>query len=241
MTRQHSPAVIINDHALINDLLTPIFKDHGLEVVATFPSLAPGLAYVLAHPPALVVIDMVLPLMRTFKGEEVEDTHPYILQDCVHVFPAVRTIRKKCPHTKILMLSDERHPHTFHRGLQMGAHGIASKIDSLAEMVSMLRRIMAGETRVLSTRMKPLVEAYEAEPIPELTALEVKILELAQEGLENPEIGRKLDYAAKTIRNRFHTINQKLNTRNRYEALEMAIAIGLVGWRTGGNGENEDT
>jgi hypothetical protein len=56
---------------------------------------------------------------------------------------------------------------------------------------------------------------------------------LVQEGLESPEIGCRLGYSAKTIRNTISKIDEKLGTRNRYEALELAIDMGLVGWRTG--------
>ena len=81
--------------------------------------------------------------------------------------------------------------------------------------------------------MRLLLEEYKQNPVPILTVVEVQILELVQEGLESPEIARQLGYSAKTVRNTISRINEKLGTRNRYEALELAIDMGLVGWRTG--------
>ncbi len=234
MALQYHTTVVITDHGLLVDLLSPVLKQHSLEVISTFPAVKPGLAYILANPPALVIVDAIMPTLRTLKGDEVDYDHPYVLQDSRTSLQAVHIIRAKCPHTKVLLLTDEMHPYSFLNGLHAGAHGVASKIDGLLEFIQILERLMAGETRVLSNRVIRLVAAYERDPIPELTDVEVKILELAQEGYENPEIGRRLGYSAKTIRNKFHEINQKLHTHNRFEAVEMAIEIGLVGWRTGG-------
>ena len=229
-------AVSISDYQLFKDLLFPILRDQGLDLIASFADVEPGLEYVINTPPSLVVIDMMMPFLRKPIGTRAEQAHPYILYDCQMSFEAVRSMSAKCPRTRILMVTGERHPHPFVVGFDAGAHGIASKIDDLSSFLITLKRVMAGESRVTSERMRPILEKYTAAPIPELSPLEVRILELVQEGLESPEIGRRLGYSAKTIRNVLSSINQKLGTSNRFEATEMAIEMGLVGWRTGCDG-----
>ena len=224
-------AVFINDHQLITDLLSLVFREHGIGVVGSFTSAEPGVAYMVANPPSLAVVEMILPVMRTLAGEKVEYSHPYVLQDTKRSFQAVRDIRNRCPNTRILMLTGELHPHNFEMGFRAGAHGIASKFDKLSDLLDILRRAWAGETRVLSDRMEVEFDEYLASPAPELTNAEVQILELVQEGLESPEIGRRLRYSARTIRNKLNQIYQKLGARNRFEAVEIAIEMGLVGWR----------
>jgi methylmalonyl-CoA mutase len=157
-----------------------------------------------------------------------------ILMDSQIAFRAVQKIRGGCPKTKILMLTGERHPHPFLLGFEAGAHGIASKLDSLHECLNILKNIMAGKTQVTSSRMGKLMKEYRQSPMPALNSFEIQILELVQEGLESPEIGRQLGYSAKTIRNTVSKINEKLGTSNRYKALQKAVDMGLVGWSTSG-------
>lgn len=225
--------IIVNDHQFLSDLLGERLRRYGFELIKSFIEADIGLAYILANPPNLVVIDMMLPIMRTRDRGKADIYHPYVLMDTQTSFRAVNQIRLQCSHTKVMILTGERHPHTFHMGFKAGAHGIASKLDDLDSFLNIVRRIMAGEEWVLSDRMRPLLEQYRRNPVPELSACEVQILELVQEGLESSEIGRRLGYAAKTIRNAISRINEKLGTRNRHEAVELAIDMGLVGWRTG--------
>jgi DNA-binding NarL/FixJ family response regulator len=228
--------VIINDHQFLSDLLGGLLKDLGFAWIKSFTEAETGLAYILANPPDLVIIDMMLPIMRTHNNGKADLFHPYILMDTQTSFRTVKQISSGCPKTKILILTGERHPHTFHLGFEAGAHGIASKLDDLPSFLNILQRILSGEERVISERMQCLLEEYRRDPVPVLTAFETQILELVQEGHESPEIGDLLGYSAKTVRNALSRINEKLGTTNRIQALELAIDMGLVGWRMGHDG-----
>jgi DNA-binding NarL/FixJ family response regulator len=225
--------VIINDHQLLTDLLVEILKGRGFGSIKTFTDVNFGMADILSHLPDMVIIDMMLPNFRTLKREKVDVYHPYILMDIQTSLRVVKHIRLKCSTTKVLMLTGERHPHTFLLGFAAGAHGIVSKLDNLHCFEEVLHRVMAGESTSTSERMQRIIEEYKTTPGTTLTPFETQILEFVQEGLEAPEIGRRLGYAPKTIRNIMSRINNKLGTRNRFEALELAIEIGLVGWRMG--------
>lgn len=230
---QRRGLIIINDHQLLSDLLEEILESYGFQLIKSFTEAEVGLNYILRNPPDLVVIDMMLPLLRTRSNGKADIYHPYVLMDTRSSFRAVNRIHLGCAGTKILILTGERHPNTFSLGFEAGAHGIASKLDGLSSLLNIVQRIMAGEKQVMSGRMQLVLAQYQHNPVPILTTFEVQILELVQEGLESPEIGCQLGYSAKTIRNTLSKINEKLRTRNRHEALELAIDMGLVGWRTG--------
>jgi DNA-binding NarL/FixJ family response regulator len=234
--KQQRGLVLINDHQFLSDLLGGLLRDRGFESIKSFADAEIGLSYTLANPPDLVLIDMMLPIMRTRSNGKVDTFHPYILMDTQTSFRTIRRIHAGCPQTRILVLTGERHPHTFHLGFEAGADGIASKLDDLPSFFDVLRRVLAGEKRVMSHRMQSLLEEYKESLVPVLTTSEVRILELVQEGYESPEIGDQLGYSAKTIRNALSRINEKLGTGNRIEALEAAIDMGLVGWRMGHDG-----
>jgi DNA-binding NarL/FixJ family response regulator len=230
-------AVLINDHQLLNDLLRLYLQAHGFKTIQAFSESSEALAYITSNgPPDLILIDMMLPILKTLKGEKVDMYHPYILMDNKTAYQAVRELRTRSPSSKVIILSGERHPHTFLLGFEAGAHGIASKLDSLDEFLRILKRVMRGDSGVTSVRVKKLLDDYRQHPVPSLSEIEIKILELIQEGKESPQIARELGYSAKTIRNAICKINEKLGTTNRMEALEMAIEMGLVGWRTGYDG-----
>jgi len=146
-------------------------------------------------------------------------------------FQVVRDIQANCPQTKILVLSGERHPHHFLLAFEAGATGIASKLDDLSELASILRQTMAGHRRVMSHRLRQELAEYQVCPFPTFTDLEIRILELAQSGLNNAEIGQRLHLSRHTIKNILNTINQKLGTRNRIDAYERAEEMGIIGWR----------
>ena len=236
MEKPQRGLVIINDHQFLSDLLGGLLKDRGLELIKSFTGAETGLAYILANPPDLVIIDMMLPIMRTRGNGKADLFHPYILMDTQTSFRTVTQVHTLCPKTKVLILTGERHPHTFHLGFKAGAQGIASKLDDLNAFLHIYQGVMAGEQRVMSARMQALLEEYKQSPVPILTTFEVQILELVQEGHESPEIGDQLGYSAKTIRNSLSKINEKLGTTNRIQALEVAIDMGLVGWRMGHDG-----
>jgi two-component system response regulator DesR len=173
---------------------------------------------------------MMMPTLSTFAPISADFPEPIVLLDCAGALQAVKNISEQSPTTRILMLTGERHPYNFARGLEYGAHGIASKVDSLDDMLTILRCILAGETGILSARMERLVAEYLEAPIPSLSDLEKRVLELVQFGMENSEIARELGYARKTVRNTLNIINQKFGTKNRFQAAALAEELGLIGW-----------
>lgn len=236
MGRKQWTVVIVNDHQLLTDLLKPVLIRERFGEIHSFVDAKSAVEFVIADPPALFLIDMMLPIQRTLKGKRVDHHHPYVLMDCQTAIRTVQKIRSKCPETKIIILSGERHPHTFLLGFEAGAHAVISKLDDLDSFRQILKRVTNGEMGITSERMQKVLNKYKKLPRAVLSPLEVKILELTQEGMESPQIGHKLGYAPKTIRNTLSIINEKLGTSNRLEALEMAIEIGLVGWRMGDYG-----
>lgn len=225
--------VIINDHQFLSDVLGELLKEQGFDLVGSFTDTESGLAYLLAHPPDLVIIDMMLPISRTRNGEYGDIHHPHILMDIQVTLRTVRQIRVQHAETRIIILNGERHPNTYLLGFEAGADGIASKLDGFGSFNGILKRVMAGDKWVISARMQKVLAEYGGILRPALSPLEVKVLELVQEGKESQEIGRRLGYSRKTIRNALSRINEKFGTSNRYEALGMALDMGLVGWRTG--------
>lgn len=224
---------IVNDHQLLSDLLSYPLQALGFGPPITFTNLEEGFEHISTHAPDLAILDMMLPTSRTRDGNTSDHHHPHILMDTQGTLKAVQRIKATCLQTRVLILNGERHPNTFLSGFDAGADGIASKLDGIKSLEAILKRILAGAKRATSPRVRRLLDEYGQIPRPTLSPLEVNILELVQEGKESREIGRNLGYSQQTIRNILTRINEKLGTSNRYDALGMAVDMGLVGWRMG--------
>ena len=65
-------------------------------------------------------------------------------------------------------------------------------------------------------------------PVPPLSEQERRILRLFARGKNSAEIARELGITLPTLRNHLHTINEKLRTHNRLEAVMHAMHRGLL-------------
>lgn len=65
-------------------------------------------------------------------------------------------------------------------------------------------------------------------PASPLTEQERRVLELLAKGKSPAQVARELGIAPRTLRNHLHHANQKLNTRNRLEAVMQAARRGLI-------------
>ncbi|MEV6499355.1 helix-turn-helix transcriptional regulator [Streptomyces prunicolor] len=66
------------------------------------------------------------------------------------------------------------------------------------------------------------------QPVADLSRREIDVLSLMAEGLSTNEIGTKLNYAERTIKNVLHAMMTRLNLRNRAHAVAYAIRAGAI-------------
>jgi LuxR family maltose regulon positive regulatory protein len=63
---------------------------------------------------------------------------------------------------------------------------------------------------------------------PALTEREIAVLRLLAGGLANKEIAARLTISPQTVKNHTHSINQKLGTANRTQAVVVALRLGAI-------------
>jgi DNA-binding NarL/FixJ family response regulator len=61
-----------------------------------------------------------------------------------------------------------------------------------------------------------------------LTDRETKVLRLLSEGMDTAEVGQKLFYSERTVKNIIHDVTSRLELRNRTHAVAYAIREGLI-------------
>jgi len=153
-----------------------------------------------------------------------------ILMDCALPgtggLAATRKILADAPETAILMLSMHAEDTLVRQALQAGAKGYILKSAVDMELVTAIKRVMAGEI-VLDPQLQPSV-ALKGERNYGLTPREMEILQLIVDGESNKEIAARLGLSANTVAVHRANIMDALGIHKTAELVVYAIRNGLV-------------
>jgi two-component system nitrate/nitrite response regulator NarL len=144
---------------------------------------------------------------------------------------AAKAIAASHPEVRIVMLTGSDDEETVATALGAGAMGYVLKGAGLEELLEALRTVHEGRpyvTPALSSRL--LVSALRghrgaeaARPEDGLSRREQEILDRAVEGMTNAEIAGDLGLATPTVKNYMSRIFEKLQVRNRSEAVALRL------------------
>lgn len=142
----------------------------------------------------------------------------------------VRALRRQFPQLTLCVLSAFMEPVYVRDLVQAGIRGYILKDDDyVTQLESIIRALMAGQLYLSQQAYAGLAQATQQAGAPQLlSARERDILQLAARGLPNPEIAQALHLAPGTVRNQLSAIYEKLNVRNRQEAILLAQARGIL-------------
>ena len=139
------------------------------------------------------------------------------------VFAAVRYISTQLPDVKVLMLTVSESEDDAYSALEAGARGYVLKGISGPDLVLAIRSISRGETYITPEFARKLLSNFrkhEAEVRKiDLTHREEQIIREVSMGLTNKEVASKLLISEKTVKYYMTCVMQKLNARNRVEAV----------------------
>jgi two-component system, NarL family, nitrate/nitrite response regulator NarL len=150
---------------------------------------------------------------------------------------AVRTLVAAAPEIKVVALGvpeDERNVIAF---AEAGASGYVAREGSMDDLVAVVESAARGECLLppdiaakLFRRVATLAREPRLEPIQVgLTARELDVLRLIEQGLSNKEIATALSIELATVKNHVHRILEKLNVRRRTAAAARARRLGVLG------------
>lgn len=140
---------------------------------------------------------------------------------------AASSIARSCPVVKTIMLTVSESEEHVAQALAAGAKGYVLKGTSGPELVSMMCAVSRGESYVspgLAARLLAISKKQSSQPrgdadIAELTKREEQIVDDVARGLTNKEIARDLNISEKTVKHYMTNVMQKLEVRNRVEAV----------------------
>lgn len=141
----------------------------------------------------------------------------------------------------VLVLTTFDEDRIVYDALKAGASGFLLKTTPPGQLVDAVRTVSGGEALLAPTVTRRLIEDYVRRPPPgvetpdrlsELTEREREVLSLIAGGLSNAEIAASLVVSAATVKTHVNRILQKLDLRDRVQAVVLAYETGLV--RPGG-------
>jgi DNA-binding NarL/FixJ family response regulator len=147
---------------------------------------------------------------------------------------ATRRILAANRSTRIIILTTFDLDEYIYEGLRAGASGFVLKDDPPEQLIAAIRTVAAGDallspavTRRVINQFTRMSRSEPSKALAELTPREREILRLIANGLSNAEIGRQLYIGDTTVKTHVTHILQKLNLRDRVQAVVLAHQTGV--------------
>ncbi|MEW6152671.1 MAG: response regulator transcription factor [Actinomycetota bacterium] len=202
--------LLADDHRMLRDGLRRSMADSGMDVVGEASNGEEAVRMARDLRPDVVLMDVTMPVLDGIE--------------------ATRLIRAQLPSTQVVILTMHGDADLMTRALQAGAAGYVVKDCSTEEVVAAvqlacgeggLSQDLAGsmlvEARRLNSREASLISAREEE-----------VLQLVADGLSLPEVAAQLFISLKTVKNHLASIYQKLDARDRTQAVVRAVRLGII-------------
>jgi DNA-binding NarL/FixJ family response regulator len=147
---------------------------------------------------------------------------------------ATRRILAADPAARVLILTTFDLDEYIYEGLRAGASGFVLKDDPPEQLIAAIRTVAAGDALLSPAITKRVIKRFARIPHPdspkgldELTARERETFRLIASGLSNAEIGQELYISETTVKTHVTHILQKLDLRDRVQAVVLAYKAGL--------------
>jgi DNA-binding NarL/FixJ family response regulator len=148
---------------------------------------------------------------------------------------ATRRILGEDDAARILILTTFDLDEYVYEALRIGASGFVLKDDPPEQLLAAIRTVAGGDALLSPAITKRVIKQFTRIPRPtpppelaQLTERELDVFRLIARGLSNAEIGRQLYISETTVKTHITHILQKLQLRDRVQAVVLAYQTGLV-------------
>lgn len=213
--------LLVDDHILFREGMANLFAAHGIQVVGMAGNTVEALEKVRSLRPDVVLMDI-------YMGE------------CNGIV-ATRLIKAEMPEVKIVMLTASEEDDNLFEAIKSGACGYLLKKLKAEELLALLAAVERDEPPLApGMAMKVMAEfanrGDKIEPTrlnrtetEQLTPRQTAILTLIARGQKYRQIAETLCFSERTIKYEIQQILERLQLKNRSEAIAYAAGIGLAG------------
>ena len=207
--------LLADDHRMLRESLRRAMEDAGFDVVGEAPDGAEAVRLAVELHPDVILMDVTMPVLD---GVE-----------------ATRQVRDRVPGTQVVILTMHADREVLVDAIRAGAAGYLVKDCSTEEVVDTVRKAAAGETALSAElaasmlgEVRDLVRGEDGGAEAIISKREEEVLQLIADGLSTTEVAAKLYISVKTVKNHLASIYQKLDTRDRTQAVLQAVRMGIV-------------
>ncbi|MEO7370463.1 MAG: response regulator transcription factor [Ilumatobacteraceae bacterium] len=199
--------ILVDDHTMLRQGIRRALEIEGIKVVAEASDGAEAIRLALEHKPDVVLMDVSMPGMD---GVE-----------------AARRLVEADGRQRVVMLTMHIDRDVIDRAIRAGAVGYLTKDSSISEVILAIQLAANGD-RPMSPRLAAamLDEARREDAL--ISVREEEVLQLVADGYGTNEIAERLYISGKTVKNHLASIYEKLNARDRTQAVLMAVKMGIV-------------
>jgi DNA-binding NarL/FixJ family response regulator len=209
--------LVADDQSMVRAGFRLLLGDEdGIEVVAEAADGNEAVAKAARFRPAVVLMDIRMPELDGLE--------------------ATRRILAADPDARVLILTTFDLDEYIYEALRAGASGFVLKDDPPEQLIAAIRTAAAGNALLSPAVTKRVIRQFaqvrppSAPPgLEQLTAREHEVFLLIADGLSNAEIGRALYISETTVKTHVTRVLQKLELRDRVQAVVLAHQCGLAG------------
>jgi DNA-binding NarL/FixJ family response regulator len=207
--------MLADDHRMLREGLRRSMTEEGFDVVGEARDGEEAVRMAAALDPDVVLMDVTMPELD---GVE-----------------ATRAIHAEQPDIRVIMLTMHADAEVLTSAIRAGASGYLVKDCSTEEVAEAVRMAANGDTALspsLAATMLDEVRRLDQPALNEddrvVTKREEEVLQLIADGCSTPEVAAKLYISQKTVKNHLASIYQKLDARDRTQAVLQAVRMGIV-------------
>ena len=206
--------LLADDHTMLRESLRRSMEAEGLTVVGEAQDGDEAVQLAEQLQPDVVLMDVSMPVLD---GVE-----------------ATRLVRERAPAVQVVMLTMHADQDVVARAIRAGAVGYLVKDCTTEEVVRAVRLAASGESALsteLAAGMLNEMRTPPSPPQPEESVLskrEEEVLQLIAEGASTTEVAARLFISVKTVKNHLASIYQKLDSRDRTQAVIHGVRMGII-------------
>jgi DNA-binding NarL/FixJ family response regulator len=203
--------LLVDDHQLLRQAIRRALEDAGMTVVAEAGDGGEAVRLAGELKPDVVVMDVSMPVLD---GVE-----------------ATRRIHDDLPDLPVVILTMHGDEELRRDAVNAGATGFLTKDVSMQEVVATITQAAGGEvdlsTELAATILAELETGNDRAPSP-LTPREEEVLQLIADGCSTSEVAAGLFISGKPVKNHLASIYEKLEARDRTQAVLSAVRSGII-------------
>ncbi len=212
MTTKAPSVMLVDDHTMLRQGLRRSLETEGIPVIAEASNGEEAVRVALDTKPNVVLMDVSMPQI-----DGIEATRRLMAADA---------------RQRVVILTMHIDRDVIERAMKAGAVGYMTK-DSTVKEVVMAVKLAANGDRILSPRLAEVMlqEAKRADDVvvgPMLSPREEELLQHIADGLATSEVAETMFISQKTVKNHLASIYEKLQARDRTQAVLMAVKMGIV-------------